>query len=324
MKFILALVITTTTALGTTLPSESLSPVTEITQRVHSNLTPMHIAATYSTVSREIAALKAIPDPMSAALESQYGESLEAMREYLLANLDDAEAMLVALERAEACPPDDVPRAIEHAEQLSQGIATPPTVEHLLMFHPEYAGCGMKQLSDGLVATDRTDGSGAGDGLAFTIERPASWMPTHTRGNASVYRIRSEAASGLSYVVIRVLALSDETELNPADLYAQVFEPDAYPNRHPIRNKLATVFDRLAETCVFYDHSESGRGVSRSVNKHYLVVYKDHIIKVETSVKDLSRSSDDLLPMDVLEAEFNRVEPLFDEIVKRMRVTETE
>ncbi len=203
---------------------------------------------------------------------------------------------------------------IEKTERALHGAGPVPDVHYFAAFDPRFDENPLVEMNEGVTREYSTDGSGASDGLKISLTAPLSWLPGHARGGGMAMRLVSEAGVGLASLSLVVVPLADD-EATPG-LVALIEKITS----DPVRVADMTLLGEPAKACVFSDESTGRRGASRSFNKHVLCVLDRRVVKFEFSVADRARSAEQLLSIDELETELERLEPLFDEIVKRASV----
>jgi len=318
-------------------PELTPEPAPEVRARVAENTDAQAVASVYAETRLKRATIKAVAsladgDTAERAAElarrwdRDLGPTLGAMHEFLSKRLEDAGASLDALERRAdtraGVLPDDPAAALTGLEAFARGAGSAVAQRYLAAFDPRLGSDGLAQLREGVSQTIQTDGSGPSEGLAFTVTLPRSWMQGHARGRGSVLRASSDAGHGLASLVVRVV---------PTEPGAPAPDPEEVVRRaasDPLGRETATleragqteVFGRPAAWGVLADESTSRWGASRSLTRLHAVVVADAVVKIELAVTDRARSADAILGWPAVRSEFERLTPLFEDLIKRLRV----
>lgn len=263
-----------------------------------------------------------------SAWDARWGRAFEEMEQELAGRLAGWETRRAALERgltrrAEAAASDarTAERTIEETRRAAGGDAPLPVLEYLLSFDPVYAGDGLAQWRDGLVSSQTTDGSGASSGLRLVIETPRSWLPVYSRGGGVVLTCRSRAGNGLTSLTLTVLPLDDDQDTpSPEDVRARAEREAGDPGATITGHGTATILGRVGATATSEAETTGRRGAAREVRKDYVVALDRHVVKIRARVGDRGDSTEELLGWEPVRAEFERVEPLLDELVNRLRL----
>jgi len=305
--------------------------------RVAENINAQAVASIYDETRSKRATLIALADladAPTAARASQLAErwdrdlgpTLAAMRDFLERRLENPRETLAAIDRRAEQRASELPAdpasTLTSLEAFHRGAGSALAQRYLSAFDPRLSSDGVAQLREGVSQTIQTDGSGAGEGLAFTITLPRSWMQGHSRGGGSVVRASSDAGHGPASLVIRVIpAEQDAPAPEPADIVRRaVTDPLGRESASLESTGETTIFGRPAAWGVLSDESTSRWGASRALTKLYAVVVSGAVVKIELAVADRARTADALIDQESLAAEFERLEPLFQEITARLRV----
>jgi len=302
-------------------------PSPAVRKKVLANHDPQHVVAVWRKANEHAESTGPMcwsdlgpteGEDVCAEWHKRFGPSLEAMHQYLSESLSEQRWA------QRSRPPSDgidLEERAQRARRMLDGVAPVPDVHYLAAFDPRYDDDPLAEMEQGVTRAFPRDGSGAADGLSFVVTAPLSWLPGHARGDGTIMRLVSEAGAGLASLTIKVVPLAQDEEIpSAAALRKRALDSAVYPNREFVRDKYAQALGEHGSACVFYDRDESRYGVTRSINKHFQFVFERRVVRFEFAVLDRARSADDLLAMDVLETEFNRLEPLFDEIVSRASV----
>jgi hypothetical protein len=146
-------------------------------------------------------------------------------------------------------------------------------------------------------------------------------MLVRSYGDASVLRARSRAGEGLSSITLSVAPLPEDSRERGLDAVRTRATPEGLDRFHEgstfIESGQAEALGQAALFATREERVTSRHGVVAGVVKEYLTVIGNNLVKIEAAVRDSGRPGAELLDMDTLRAEFDRVEPLFDELVRR-------
>ncbi len=298
-------------------------PSEAVREKTLANHTPEHVAAVCRTFERQRFDLVSLEHPgaevsaLLAAWDERFSPALQAMDQYLTGAL---EGWASRSPLNQSLREGDAESAIERAQRAVDGLGPSPAIHYAAAFDPRYDDA-LAAMRSGVTRDHTTDGSGASDGLRLGVTAPLSWIPGHARGDGTVMRLVSEAGAGLASLTIKVVPLAqDEREPTPEQLSANVVENAAHPDRTGLGNEEFAFLGVRGSAVVFRDAGGGRYGATRSHEKHYQCVHEGRVIKFEFAVLDRARSADALLAADVIGTEFDRLEPLFDEMVSRASV----
>ncbi len=323
------------------LAGERLGPQGDVArERELSRLDSSTVAGVYAELVRQRFALEAIAASDGAAAreaaeiaeewDARIGEPMALIAAFLGERVDRWEDRREALERRaqeRAARPfadaEETRRALESARAVLRHRAPAPVSELLISFDPRLGGDGLAQLEAGLATPLRVDGSGASEGLVLDLTTPRSWLVGHSRGGGAVLKSASRAGAGLSSIFIRVVPLEGDRRDFTHENLIEYTTPKGVERVHP-----GAVFVERGDIALFgdpaawsmWEHESSSRyGARRGVTKEYIAHLDGNLVKIEAAVQDSGRSAEALLAMRALREEFERVEPLFDELVRRWR-----
>jgi len=269
---------------------------------------------------------------VAAMWDERVSEPLTVMRERAMTEIGiDADVVADAARRARETleatewTPESARTVIDQARRVAEFDAPPPTTQLLLSFDRTYAADGLAQLAQGLVTRLEVDGSGGARGFRAELDIPRSWMLSRSYGDAAVARARSLSGEGLASVTLSVVPLAEDAAADrdapPLDAVAHRVTPEGVARFHPsaalIESGSARALGRDALFATRREDLSSRHGVVRGFVKEYLTVIGGNVIKIEAAVTDSGRTGTELLDLETLRAEFRRVEPLFDELVRR-------
>jgi len=300
-------------------------PSPAVREKTLASYTPQHVIAVYrATVWHSIcisgSSVEGATEEESAVFDA-WRERFDPPREAMAAYLDDAmpDKSWTGVTGSNISTPASM---AERSQRMLEGVAPVPDVHFLAAFDPRFDEDPLAEMTEGVTRTYTSDGSGASDGLRFEFEAPLSWLPGHVRGGGAVKRLVSEAGAGLASFTLTVVPLAQEDDRATADdLAGKALDETAHPDREKLTQNETSMLGVEAMSVSFADSSSSRYGQSRSIEKHYLCNLDGRAVKFEFSVADRARSVDALLSEEILRAEFDRLEPLFDEIVKRAKAT---
>lgn len=298
-------------------------PSEAVRERVMSNHTPEHVASVWRVWQwHSMVALERddagddTPDierdggAVRAEWEVRFRPALDAMEAYLHDAMPDERWSAFA--GSHLSTPE---QNIAASRRMLDGVGPSPGVHYVAAFDPRYDADPFAEMNDVVTRVHTTDGSGGSDGLLFRIEAPLSWIRGHVRGGGVAKRLVSEAGAGLASLTVKVVPLEGDEEAPGLDELVTQASDD------PVRSSETMLLGQPAMAVVHREETSGRRGASRAVVKRFVCVLERRVVKFDFSVADRARSADDLLPLSELEAEFERLEPLFDEIVRRASAT---